>query len=81
MEKALVITGLTKLFPNGRGIKDIDLIVNHGDILGILGPNGAGKTTLLNCMTGLAQPDSGKIELFGLDLGLTIKRRFDQWEH
>jgi ABC-2 type transport system ATP-binding protein len=73
LEKAMVITGLTKLFPNGRGIKDIDLTVNQGDILGILGPNGAGKTTLLKCMTGLAQPDSGKIELFGLDLGLDYK--------
>jgi ABC-2 type transport system ATP-binding protein len=73
LEKAMGITGLTKLFPNGRGIKDIDLTVNQGNILGILGPNGAGKPTLLKCMTGLAQPDSGKIELFGLDLGLDYK--------
>lgn len=73
MEKALVISGLTKLFPNGRGIKDIDLTVNQGDIIGILGPNGAGKTTLLKCMTGLAKPDSGKIDLFGIDLGHDYK--------
>ncbi|MCL6573163.1 MAG: ABC transporter ATP-binding protein [Bacillus sp. (in: Bacteria)] len=73
MEKALVITGLTKLFPNGRGIKNIDLTVNSGDILGVLGPNGAGKTTLLKCMTGLAKPERGKVELFGIDLGLHFK--------
>lgn len=73
MGKALVISGLTKLFPNGRGIKGIDLTVNQGDIIGILGPNGAGKTTLLKCMTGLAQPDNGKIELFGIDLGHDFK--------
>jgi ABC-2 type transport system ATP-binding protein len=74
LEKALVTTGLTKLFPNGRGIKNIDLTVNQGDILGILGPNGAGKTTLLKCMTGLAQPDSGKTEVFGVDIGLDYKK-------
>jgi ABC-2 type transport system ATP-binding protein len=73
LEKALVISGLTKLFPNGRGIKAINLTVNQGDIIGILGPNGAGKTTLLKCMTGLAQPDSGKIDLFGIDLGHNFK--------
>jgi ABC-2 type transport system ATP-binding protein len=73
LEKALVITGLTKLFPNGRGIKNIDLTVNQGDILGILGPNGAGKTTLLKCMTGLTKPEQGQVELFGIDLGLNFK--------
>lgn len=68
MEKAMVITGLTKLFPNGRGIYNINLSVNQGEIFGILGPNGAGKTTLLRCMTGLAKPDNGEVELFGLHL-------------
>lgn len=68
MEKALSITGLTKIYPNGRGIKDINLTINQGDIVGILGPNGAGKTTLLKCLTGLATPDSGRVEIFGKDL-------------
>lgn len=68
MEKALVITGLTKLFPNGRGIYNINLSVNQGEILGILGPNGAGKTTLLRCITGLAKPDSGEVELFSINI-------------
>ena len=73
MEKALVITGLTKCFLNGRGINDINLTVHQGDLLGILGPNGAGKTTLLKCMTGLVRPNSGKIEVFGIDIGLHFK--------
>jgi ABC-2 type transport system ATP-binding protein len=68
LERAVVITGMSKHYSNGRGIEDINLAVNQGDILGILGPNGAGKTTLLKCMTGLAKPDTGKIELFGKDL-------------
>ncbi len=68
LEKAVVITGMTKQYSNGRGIQDINLTFNEGEIIGILGPNGAGKTTLLKCMTGLTPPDRGKVELFGVDL-------------
>ena len=73
LERAVVITGMSKHYPNGRGIKDIHLTVNQGDILGIIGPNGSGKTTLLKCMTGLSKPDTGKIELFGIDLQSNYK--------
>ena len=68
MEKAVVITGMTKQYSNGRGIQNINLTINEGEIVGILGPNGAGKTTLLKCMTGLTSPDRGKVVLFGVDL-------------
>jgi ABC-2 type transport system ATP-binding protein len=68
LEKAVVITGMTKQYSNGRGIQNINLTINQGEILGILGPNGAGKTTLLKCMTGLASPDRGKVEIFGVEL-------------
>ncbi|WHY02149.1 ABC transporter ATP-binding protein [Neobacillus sp. DY30] len=74
MEKAVVITGMTKQYSSGRGIKNIDLTINAGEIVGILGPNGAGKTTLLKCMTGLASLDRGKIELFGVDLQNNYKK-------
>jgi ABC-2 type transport system ATP-binding protein len=73
LEKAVVITGMTKQYSNGRGIKNIDLTINQGEIVGILGPNGAGKTTLLKCLTGLASLDSGKVELFGVDLQSNFK--------
>lgn len=39
------IKNLTKLYGNGRGIKNLNLTVEQGDILGLLGPNGSGKTT------------------------------------
>ncbi|MGJ7919190.1 ABC transporter ATP-binding protein [Neobacillus sp. LXY-4] len=74
MEKIAVLSEVTKQFSNGRGIKNINLTINQGDILGILGPNGAGKTTLLKCLTGLAKPDSGKVELFGCDLAEHFKQ-------
>ena len=74
MKKAMVITGLTKHYRNGRGISTINLEISQGEILGILGPNGAGKTTLLKCMSGLIKPDSGTIEFFGIDLTSNFKK-------
>jgi ABC-2 type transport system ATP-binding protein len=74
LEIAVVITGMTKQFSNGRGIQNIDLTINQGEIVGILGPNGAGKTTLLKCLTGLTSPDRGKVELFGVDLQSNYKK-------
>jgi ABC-2 type transport system ATP-binding protein len=68
LENAVVISGMTKQYSNGRGIKDIHLSIKQGEIVGILGPNGAGKTTLLKCMTGLVLPDSGHVEIFGYHL-------------
>lgn len=73
MEKAAVISGLTKGYPNGRGIFDIDLEINRGDVFGLFGPNGAGKTTLMKCMTGLAKPDKGSIKIFGFDIASEFK--------
>jgi ABC-2 type transport system ATP-binding protein len=65
MEKVIEIRNLTKIYPNGRGIRDINLDIFKGDIFGFLGPNGAGKTTAMKIMTGLIQPDQGDIEIFG----------------
>ncbi|MEH7255417.1 ABC transporter ATP-binding protein [Neobacillus niacini] len=73
METAVVITGMTKQYSNGRGIQNVNLTINQGEIVGILGPNGAGKTTLLKCITGLTAPDKGKVELFGVDLQSNFK--------
>ena len=43
------------------------LNIEDGDFFGLLGPNGAGKSTLIHCTTGLAQPSSGTIRVFGHD--------------
>ena len=66
--KAIEISNLTKLYKNGRGISDLNLEVDEGDIFGFLGPNGAGKTTVMKIMTGLAKPDSGDVKIFGASI-------------
>jgi len=65
---ALDIRNLTKRYPTGvEALHDVSLQVEAGDFFGLLGPNGAGKSTLIHCTTGLAQPTSGEIHVFGHD--------------
>ena len=59
--------GLTKDYGNGRGIFDLDLEVERGEVFGFLGPNGAGKTTTIRQLMGLARPSRGSARILGLD--------------
>lgn len=68
MMKAMEITGLTKVYSNGRGISDLNLEVDQGDVFGFLGPNGAGKTTAMKMMAGLIKPDRGDVKIFGASI-------------
>ena len=64
---ALVLHQLCKNF--GRPAVDhLDLQVRRGELYALLGPNGAGKTTTLRMVAGLMQPDSGSIQVLGIDL-------------
>ncbi len=67
MQKILETENLTKKYKNGRGIENINLVVNQGDIVGLLGPNGSGKTTIMKAIAGLIHHDSGRIMIFGHD--------------
>lgn len=62
------ISGLTKTYGKNRGVTDLSLYVNEGDIFGYLGPNGAGKSTTIRSMLGLANFDQGSIKILGLDI-------------
>ncbi|MGI8631959.1 MAG: ABC transporter ATP-binding protein [Solirubrobacterales bacterium] len=66
--KALHVRDLVKTYPGGvEALRGVDLEIEDGEFFGLLGPNGAGKSTLIHCSTGLAQPSSGVIEIFGED--------------
>ncbi len=58
---------LTKRYGEARGIEDVTLRVERGEIFGLLGPNGAGKTTLLRTLLDLLHPTSGRASVLGLD--------------
>jgi ABC-2 type transport system ATP-binding protein len=67
-DRALHIEDLTKRYPTGvEALHNVSLDVEGGEFFGLLGPNGAGKSTLIHCTTGLAQPTSGRIQVFGHD--------------
>jgi ABC-2 type transport system ATP-binding protein len=57
---------LTKSYGPHRGIVDVDLHVNQGEVFGFLGPNGAGKTTTIRTLLDLIRPTSGRATIFGI---------------
>jgi len=67
-ERAVIRTrGLSKRYGRQYALKDLDLEVLEGEVLGYLGPNGAGKTTTIRLLLGLIAPTSGDATVFGLD--------------
>jgi ABC-2 type transport system ATP-binding protein len=58
---------LTKSYGSARGIEDVTITVEAGEVFGFLGPNGAGKTTTIRTLLDLLHPTSGSAHIFGLD--------------
>ena len=74
MDEVLVAAqGVKKVFRAGdiavEALRGIDLEIGSGEFMAIVGPSGSGKTTLLNLIGALDVPTSGRIVLFGRDLG------------
>ena len=67
---ALVIEGVRRSYGGVVAVDGLSLEVRRGEILGLLGPNGAGKTTTVGLVTGLLEPDEGRI-----DKGSVLPRR------
>ncbi|GGF81009.1 ABC transporter ATP-binding protein [Paenibacillus albidus] len=61
------VHSLTKIYSNGKGIREVNFNVKEGEVFGFLGPNGAGKTTTLRHLMGFVNPSSGKATINGLD--------------
>jgi len=61
------VQSLTKIYSNGKGIRNVSFDVKEGEVFGFLGPNGAGKTTTLRHLMGFVNPSSGMASINGLD--------------
>ncbi|MBZ8135089.1 ABC transporter ATP-binding protein [Afifella sp. IM 167] len=75
---AIRVENLTKRFGGKAVVKDIDLEIDRGEIVGFLGPNGSGKTTTIRMICGLLRPDGGEGSCLGYDIitqAEEIKRR------
>lgn len=74
MEKVLMVNNLYKKIGNKKIIKDLNLTLNKGKVLGILGPNGKGKTTLLNIISGIKKATSGDVLIDGIKVSSETKK-------
>jgi len=63
---AVDLRHLTKRYGNVTAVNDLSLAIRPGEIVAFLGPNGAGKTTTIDMILGLARPDEGSVEVYGL---------------
>ncbi|MGH3137952.1 MAG: ABC transporter ATP-binding protein [Gaiellaceae bacterium] len=64
----LDVKGLNAYYGEARALRDVDLRIEDGEIVGVVGPNGAGKTTLVNALAGLLTDREGEIVLDHVDL-------------
>ena len=62
------IVGLNKFFGDKHVLKDIDLEIKDGEVIGLIGPSGSGKSTLIRCMNNLEEPTSGSVFINGMDI-------------
>jgi branched-chain amino acid transport system permease protein len=65
----VTLRGIGKDYGGVHAVRDVDLDVRAGEIVGLIGPNGAGKTTLVNIVSGLVLPTSGEATVVGVSLG------------
>jgi ABC-2 type transport system ATP-binding protein len=63
--KAIELKKLTKWYGSSKGVEDLSLDIEKGEIFGYLGPNGSGKTTTIRCLMGLLRPTSGVCQVLG----------------
>ena len=63
------IQHLSKSFGNATPLKDINAVIEKGDVISIIGPSGTGKSTLLRCLNRLEEPTTGTVIFDGEDLG------------
>ena len=64
----ITLTQITKSFGSLQVLKGIDLHIDRGEVVSIVGPSGAGKTTLLQIIGTLDRPDSGTVQVDGIDV-------------
>ncbi len=67
MPAHVVVRDLRKSYGNVEAVRGVSFTIQPGEIFGLLGPNGAGKTTTVECLVGLREPDSGELEVCGVD--------------
>src|SRR5829696_10379814 len=71
---AIELRGISHTYGAHQVLRDINLVIEHGEIFGFLGHNGAGKTTTISILTTLLRPTSGEARVCGFDV---VSERLD----
>lgn len=66
--------GVSKFFSNKPALKELNLTLEKGKIIGLLGPNGSGKSTFIKLCNGILQPSKGEIIIDGNNIGIETKK-------
>ena len=77
-EAVVRVRGGNKDYGGVHAVRDVDLDVASGEVVGLIGPNGAGKTTLVNMISGVVPPSSGSFEVLGTTPGRTAVHKVAQ---
>lgn len=78
MEEVINVKQLSKSY-NGRWVvRNLNLSIKRGTILGLLGENGAGKTTSIECILGTKKPENGTVTILGMDPRIDRKKLFQK---
>lgn len=77
-EAAITIHHLTKTYGKHRGVTDLNLTIEQGDIFGFLGPNGAGKSTTIRSLLGFLHFQQGDAQILGMDVVKDQKKVLEQ---
>ena len=75
MSDAVTLTGVSKSFREKRAVDELSLSVPPASIYGFLGPNGAGKTTTMRMILGIFAPDTGQVNVLGVDDPTLVRER------
>ena len=65
---SLQLQNVSKFYGDQKVLDAITFNISKGEIIGLLGPNGSGKSTLMKIITSFVKPDSGIIEVCGIDI-------------
>lgn len=66
--EAIKAESMNKSFGQVKAVRDLNLLVDVGEIRGLLGPNGSGKSTTMKIIMGILKPDSGRVNVYGVDV-------------
>jgi ABC-2 type transport system ATP-binding protein len=69
----LQVHRITRKYGSFKAVDNVSFQINQGQIIGLLGQNGAGKTTTLKLISGAIEPDSGQVQLLGMDISKQTK--------